>query len=91
MRWCINQGLDGVITDDPEKFLEVCKDYGNAMTLPKDRKALRGKEAFKPRDWFDIIKIHFLVALFLLLFKWKFGWSGEKRFIRMAVMPVEKT
>ncbi|KAK5020349.1 hypothetical protein LTR16_012610, partial [Cryomyces antarcticus] len=25
MRWCVKRELDGVITDDPKKFLEVCE------------------------------------------------------------------
>lgn len=27
MRWSIRKKVDGVITDDPKKFLEVCKSY----------------------------------------------------------------
>ncbi|KAK4501501.1 hypothetical protein PRZ48_007310 [Zasmidium cellare] len=27
MKWCIWHGLDGVLTDDPEKFLDVCKNF----------------------------------------------------------------
>lgn len=27
MKWCIRQQVDGVITDDPKRFLEVCKSY----------------------------------------------------------------
>ncbi len=28
MKWSIRKDVDGVITDDPEKFLEVSKNYG---------------------------------------------------------------
>jgi glycerophosphoryl diester phosphodiesterase len=27
MKWCIQRGLDGVITDDPKKFNEICKEW----------------------------------------------------------------
>jgi len=27
MKWCISKGVDGVITDDPKKYLRVLKDY----------------------------------------------------------------
>jgi phosphatidylglycerol phospholipase C len=27
MKWCIYKGVDGVITDDPKKYLEVSKGY----------------------------------------------------------------
>jgi phosphatidylglycerol phospholipase C len=28
MKWSIRKGVDGVITDDPKKYLEVCETYG---------------------------------------------------------------
>lgn len=90
MRWCINQELDGVITDDPEKFLEISKEYENAITRQRERATLKKKEAFKAKDWFDIIRIHFFVTIFLVLFKWKYGWGVEKRFVRRRIVPVEK-
>jgi phosphatidylglycerol phospholipase C len=92
MRWCINSELDGVISDDPEKFLEVCKDYGSTAVREQTRTALRKKEAFKVRDWYDILRIQFFVAIFLVLFKWKFGSRVETRFVRRPVVlpPLEK-
>ena len=27
MRWSINKEVDGVITDDPKRFLEVCREW----------------------------------------------------------------
>jgi len=27
MKWSIRKQVDGVITDDPKKYLEVCKNY----------------------------------------------------------------
>jgi len=28
MKWCIHKGVDGVISDDPKRFLEICESYG---------------------------------------------------------------
>lgn len=90
MRWCINEELDGVITDDPEKFLQVSKEYEDPVVRQKERATLEKKEKFTMRDWFEIIRTQFFVTLFLALFTWKFGWRVEKRFIRRQVVPVEK-
>ncbi|KAE9977230.1 hypothetical protein BLS_001561 [Venturia inaequalis] len=90
MRWCINEGLDGVISDDPEKFLQISKEYENAIIRQKERGTLQKKEKFTIGDWFEILRTHFFVTLFLALFKWKFGWGVEKRFIKRQVAPAEK-
>lgn len=35
MKWCVMKGVDGVITDDPLKFLDVSKHYnGERCRLP---------------------------------------------------------
>ncbi|TLD28022.1 PLC-like phosphodiesterase [Venturia nashicola] len=90
MRWCINEALDGVITDDPEKFLQISKEYENVIVRQKNRGILRKKERFTIRDWFEIVRTNFFIVLFLVLFKWKFGWGIENTFIRRQVAPAEK-
>ncbi|KFY64419.1 hypothetical protein V497_01705 [Pseudogymnoascus sp. VKM F-4516 (FW-969)] len=39
MKWCINKGVDGVITDDPKKYLEIAD--GHDEKKPLDRLSLR--------------------------------------------------
>jgi len=35
MKWSIYKEVDGIITDDPKKYLEVCRDYeGEKVHLP---------------------------------------------------------
>jgi len=35
MKWCVMKEVDGVITDDPLKFLEISKEYdGERFRLP---------------------------------------------------------
>jgi glycerophosphoryl diester phosphodiesterase len=78
MRWGIRHGLDGVITDDPKRFLEICKEWKQG-----DENV---RESFTWREWFDIVRIQFFVTAFLFLFKWKFGWGIDKRFITRALV-----
>ncbi|KAF2426265.1 PLC-like phosphodiesterase [Tothia fuscella] len=82
MRWCIRHNLDGVCTDDPKRFLELCKDFENG--------ALAKKESFTWREWLDILRFQVLALVFLWLFKWKFGWGIDKKFIQRAVAAQQK-
>ena len=68
MRWSISKELDGVITDDPKKFLEVSKDWENGK---RDIK-------FTRRQWVIIFWINFMVLVFGGIFYWKHG-SEDKR------------
>lgn len=54
MDWCIRKGLDGVITDDPGKFLEVCESFDET----------RPPMAMSPRVIFDALRIWFFALLF---------------------------
>jgi glycerophosphoryl diester phosphodiesterase len=78
MRWCIRKELDGVVTDDPKKFLEVCRDYEQ---LPLDEKEVKVKERYDVRDWTSIVKIQVLVAVFVLLFRYRFGGRVEAKYV----------
>ncbi|KAB5554542.1 PLC-like phosphodiesterase [Coniochaeta sp. 2T2.1] len=60
MHWCIRKGVDGVITDDPKKFLAVCEEWksgGGVMSTPV---GMRVKTAllrlmivpFRPLFWY---------------------------------------
>ena len=68
MRWSISQQLDGVITDDPKKFLEVCKDWEHGK---RDIHITR-------RQWIMVFWINFMVLIFGGIFYWKYG-SEDKR------------
>jgi len=34
MEWCIRRGLDGVITDDPAKYRDVCAKFDEKKRAP---------------------------------------------------------
>ncbi|KAL8638302.1 MAG: hypothetical protein Q9228_004541 [Teloschistes exilis] len=62
MRWSIKQGADGVITDDPKRFLEVCEEWEH------------GKRAihFTAGQCFMIIWVNLMIILFGSIFWWRF-------------------
>ena len=78
MRWCIRKQLDGVITDDPKTFLEVCKDY-EKVPLEKNVKI---RERYELMDWASIIRVQVLVAVFILVFRIRFGGTVDKKYVR---------
>ena len=69
MKWCIGRGLDGVITDDPKRFLEVCEEWENGKR--------RVESTWK--QWMGILWINFMVLVFGAIFFWKHGGVGTKR------------
>jgi glycerophosphoryl diester phosphodiesterase len=80
MTWCIRKGLDGVISDDPKKFLEVCKDWEEHHE----------KEVIVWREWLEVIRINVFVSVFILLIRLKFGWSVDQRFVRRVSIQEER-
>jgi hypothetical protein len=79
MRWCVRKGLDGVVTDDPKAFLEVCEEF---------EKGEVGPERWGWREYALVIRINLLVLVFAWMFMWKFGvkWGIEKRFQRKGIV-----
>jgi glycerophosphoryl diester phosphodiesterase len=83
MRWCIRKQLDGVVTDDPKKFLEICKDYEQ---VPLE-KGIEVKERYDLRDWASIVRIQVLVAIFVVVFRVKFGGRVEGKYVSVKRGP----
>ncbi|KAL8805147.1 MAG: hypothetical protein Q9182_002129 [Xanthomendoza sp. 2 TL-2023] len=63
MRWSIKNGADGVITDDPKRYLEVCGEWEHG----------KREIHFTWRQWFQIIWINFMIISFACVFWWRFG------------------
>ncbi|KAL8813412.1 MAG: hypothetical protein Q9223_007040 [Gallowayella weberi] len=63
MRWSIKNGADGVITDDPKRYLEVCEEWEHG----------KREIHFTWRQWFQIIWINFMIISFSCVFWWRFG------------------
>lgn len=82
MKWSINEELDGVITDDPKRFLEVCDEWE------------QGKREINISwgQWMVIAWINLMVLLFGAIFWWKYSSTGnEKPTSKRAVaLPVSK-
>lgn len=67
MRWSIRKGVDGVLTDDPKRYLEVCDEYRDGM----------GSMSLK--SWPLVLWINMLALCFGPLVRWKyFGVDKEK-------------
>ncbi|KAI4114544.1 MAG: hypothetical protein LQ345_004696 [Seirophora villosa] len=79
MRWSIKHEADGVITDDPKRFLEVCDQW---------EEGTRGFH-FDRTQWFAIVWFNLMIALFQIIFFWKFqtlpGGKPKRRPEAMAV------
>ncbi|KAL8747575.1 MAG: hypothetical protein Q9190_000559 [Brigantiaea leucoxantha] len=63
MRWSIKNEADGVITDNPKKFLEVCKDWEQGK---RDIVIDRG-------GWVTIVWLNAMVIIFSVIFWWRYG------------------
>ncbi|KAJ9392875.1 hypothetical protein DTO063F5_12 [Paecilomyces variotii] len=69
MKWSIGQEVDGVITDDPKKYLEVCESYD------KLEKLRHSWESWKAIFW-----MHMMALVFGLAFRLKHGlWVDVKK------------
>jgi hypothetical protein len=63
MKWSIRKEVDGVITDDPKKYLGVSKQ------THKDEKL-----HLPLREWGSLIWMNMLAAFFSLLFRYRYGF-----------------
>ena len=63
MRWSIKKQADGVITDDPKRFLEVCDDWEHG----------KRKIHFTRKQWAEIMWFNFMIICFQCIYWWKFG------------------
>ncbi|KAL8967550.1 MAG: hypothetical protein Q9183_002866 [Haloplaca sp. 2 TL-2023] len=63
MRWSIKHGADGVITDNPKRFLEVCDEWEHGK---KD-------VHFDRKQWFFVIWLNSMIMVFRCIFFWRYG------------------
>lgn len=70
MRWCIKHELDGVITDDPKRYLEVCDDWEQGK-----RQINIGRKEFLLILW-----LHMMVIIFGVVFRWKYPFRKSIAF-----------
>lgn len=72
MDWCIRRKLDGVITDDPEKFLKYCSTWD---------------ENAKPPAWptavlLNMIRVNIFAWIFGLIFWGKHGFGLDRQYLQ---------
>jgi len=64
MRWGISKALDGVVTDNPKMFLEVCEEWKKKPQAPK----------FTIKESLQVFQFQLLIlVLGFFFFRWKFG------------------
>ncbi|KAH0541598.1 hypothetical protein FGG08_003946 [Glutinoglossum americanum] len=63
MRWSIRRGVDGVLTDDPKKFLDVCREFREDIYLEEDRLTVR--------QYLGLVGFNIVAAVLNLLFRWR--------------------
>lgn len=72
MDWSVRHHVNGVVTDDPKKYLEFCKNF--------DEKSPAMMPTWK--EFFFIGWINILAALFSLLFRWRHGFNVDSRNVK---------
>ncbi|KAM0796516.1 PLC-like phosphodiesterase [Usnea florida] len=79
MRWCINKQVDGVLTDDPERFLEVCDEWEHG----------KREVNISWREWMMIAWINLMVLIFGTIFWWKYRGTGQGKLSRKRVVAIK--
>ncbi|KZF23564.1 PLC-like phosphodiesterase [Xylona heveae TC161] len=64
MKWCIKNELDGVLTDDIDKYMEVRKRFSSGTEESK---------GFSILALLNILRVNFLAYLLSFIFQWRFG------------------
>ena len=80
MRWGISKELDGVITDDPKRFLEVCDEWEHGT---------RGIK-ISWGQWMMIAWINLMVLVFGTIFWWKYSSTGKGKPTRKTAVSIQE-
>jgi phosphatidylglycerol phospholipase C len=67
MRWCMSKGVDGVITDDPKKYLELSEEY-------------HGEKVFASLySWGFLLMVWIMTPFYKNIFRKKFGIRMDRK------------
>lgn len=80
MRWSIRHEVDGVITDDPASFRQVCQDW--------EEEQRKGKSISRDPDLDRITWVQRLQVLAVALYVLLFGWFLKRKYL-LAVERVQ--
>lgn len=69
MRWCIRKELDGVVTDDPKKFNQICDEW-------EDEKKQPAKQTL--RQWLSTIWVWILIMVYSFPFRRRWPETVEQ-------------
>lgn len=74
MKWCIEKEVDGVITDDPKLFLEVCEEVGEGKMEGKGM-------GIGFMEYLSVIGIYILVLILGPIFRYRLSReeNGKRR------------
>jgi len=75
MRWSIDRGVDGVITDDPKRFQEIVGEW-------EAGKRELGRMTW--RQWAFLVWLNIMVLVFGIVFRWKYGGRRLGEQVRKA-------
>jgi len=90
MEWSIRKEVDGVITDDPKKFLEVCKRHEATAAAAKDLPANGGpslqlsttSRRSGVRRWtrlyLELVAFNVMTTIFTGVFIYMLGWPSTQ-------------
>lgn len=78
MKWSIDKELDGVITDDPKRFLEICDEWEQG----------KRKINISLGQWIMIAWINLMVLVFGTMFWWKYGSTRKETSTRKGAAPL---
>jgi hypothetical protein len=68
--WCTRRKLDGVVTDDPKKFLELQNQFAESKQPP----------AWSVTQIPNLLRINIMIWIFTFIFGRKHGFGLDKRF-----------
>jgi hypothetical protein len=81
MRWSIRRGVDGVLTDDPKKFLDVCREFREDVFLEEDRLTVK--------QYLGIAGFNIMAIVFSFLFHLRHGLRDQMRGVMVRSKSVE--
>jgi phosphatidylglycerol phospholipase C len=73
MRWCLRRCVDGVVTDDPDRFQRICEEWND------DDEDVNGSDEITWRQRLQVLIAVVLVFVFARLFRLKYR-AGVERF-----------
>ncbi len=78
MRWSIRKGVDGVITDDPKLFLDVCRRWESGSDEPLRKRSARQQLSRWLKLYAETAFMQLVAVVFITMFRIALG-SERKR------------